>query len=140
MLLPKKYPQYLNVSTILYAPTIYFVKLSILLQYLRVFAPSRQIHLYLWVGIHLCIWNSLAFYLTDTIIAIVMRDPCEKLWDPKPNSPPCFDIQGSYRATGIFNVVSDFTILVLPMPCLYSLQMPLRRKLWIVAVFATGSL
>ena len=37
-------------------------------------------------------------------------------------------------------VISDFTILLLPFPQLYRLQMPWNKKVRIIAVFAVGSL
>ncbi len=52
----------------------------------------------------------------------------------------CFEGDASYKASGVFNVLSDFAILVLPMPTLWNLQMSLRRKLLIMGVFATGFL
>ena len=132
--------QYINISSIIYAPIIASVKLSILLQYLRTFVPSRQNHFYLYIGVHLCIWNCLGFYLADMIINIVVRDPYDRTLSPENITSHWFFIDGAFRATGIFNVLSDFAILLLPMPCLYGLQMPLKRRLSIMAIFGTGSL
>ncbi|KAL8832272.1 MAG: hypothetical protein Q9191_000371 [Dirinaria sp. TL-2023a] len=41
-------------------------------------------------------------------------------------------------ATGVFSVISDFAILVLPLQSIWKLRMPLRKKLLISMVFATG--
>ena len=52
----------------------------------------------------------------------------------------CFDATASWKASGVFNVLSDFAILILPMPTVWTLQMSLRRRLLIMGVFATGLL
>ena len=52
----------------------------------------------------------------------------------------CFDSSASYKASGVFNVLSDFAILIVPMPTLWNLQMSLKKKLLTMAVFATGLL
>lgn len=52
----------------------------------------------------------------------------------------CFDGSASYKASGVFNVLSDFVMLILPMPVLWNLQMSLKKKLLTVGVFATGFL
>ncbi|MCJ1346583.1 hypothetical protein MMC31_004801, partial [Peltigera leucophlebia] len=41
---------------------------------------------------------------------------------------------------GIFNIVSDFYVLVLPLPVVWKLQLPLRKKIAVSAVFMTGLL
>ena len=44
------------------------------------------------------------------------------------------------KATGIFNVILDFGILILPLSSIWKLQMTLRKRLLISGVFAIGSL
>ena len=130
--------KYLNISTILYAPTVFFVKLSILFQYLRIFVPNRKGNMVLYVMIHLLICTTLVFYTCDVIIAIVMREPCEKIWAPNLHRGNCFDFQAVFRATGTFNMINDILILILPMKCIWDLQMEKRRKLMIMGIFGTG--
>ena len=43
-------------------------------------------------------------------------------------------------ASAVMAVISDFTILMLPFPQLWRLQMPWAKKSRIIAVFAVGSL
>lgn len=43
-------------------------------------------------------------------------------------------------AGGAINVVSDFAILLLPMVLISRLHMPLRKKIGVSAIFATGFL
>ena len=117
-----------------------FVKLSILLQYLRIFAPSRKENLPLFTAIHACIWSLVVFYLVDTLFLIFICTPREKIWNPLMTTGHCFDGNASYKASGVFNVLSDFAILILPMPTVWKLHMPMRRRLLTMGVFATGFL
>lgn len=41
---------------------------------------------------------------------------------------------------GIVGVISDLYLFILPIPIVWKLQMPLRKKIGICVVFATGSL
>lgn len=122
--------QWINISSIIYGPTIFFIKLSILLQYQRIFVPNRKSNLPLFVGIQACIWSSLLFYLADIVITIMMREPCVAIWNSALNSGKCFDINGTYRGTGLFNVVSDFAIL--RTLCFRFVPLPSRAFLWVV--------
>ena len=69
-----------------------------------------------------------------------MCNPREKLWNPLINTGRCFNSNTNSESSGIFNVVSDFVILILPMPCLSKLQMRTRKKIWMMGIFATGFL
>lgn len=127
-----------NVVAITYAIPIAFVKLSILLQYLRIFVHSKQENKPLFIAIHACIWSLVVFYLVDTIFMIFLCSPREKIWNPLLETGHCFDESAPYKASGVFNVLSDFAILIVPMPTLWSLQMSLKKKLLVMGVFATG--
>jgi len=41
---------------------------------------------------------------------------------------------------GIFNVVSDFYLLVVPLPAVWGLQLPRKKRVEILAIFGTGLL
>lgn len=41
-------------------------------------------------------------------------------------------------ASGIFNVLSDFAILILPIVPIWKLQLPFKKKILMIAIFSTG--
>jgi len=41
---------------------------------------------------------------------------------------------------GVVNVVSDFYLLVVPLPAVWGLKLPLKKRFGILAIFGTGSL
>ena len=135
-----EHQQWINFSSIIYCPLVFFVKLSILLQYLRIFVPNRKANMPLFVAIQVCIWSCFILYFVSMIFAIVDCTPREKIWNPLITGGHCFNASAAYLATSIINVLTDFTILILPMPSLWKLQMPIRRKILTSAIFATGGL
>ncbi|KAM0798522.1 hypothetical protein BDR22DRAFT_808975 [Usnea florida] len=129
---------WVNISAVVYGFVVFFIKLSILLQYLRIFAPTRKGNMFIYTGVHICIWSNLVFYLVETIFEIAICTPRKKIWNPLMTTGHCFSVNATFQATGVFNVISDFAILILPMPCLWRLRMPLRKKVLMTTIFATG--
>ncbi|KAM0794235.1 hypothetical protein BDR22DRAFT_895349 [Usnea florida] len=129
-----------DTAVIIYLPGVFFIKLSILLQYLRIFVPNRKGNLALFVAVQICIWSIFSYSVIYLFLNIFMCDPREKLWDPLISTGHCYNTSASWESSGILNVVSDFAILLLPMPCLWRLQIPMRNKILIMGVFATGLL
>ncbi|KAJ5218110.1 uncharacterized protein N7498_000209 [Penicillium cinerascens] len=130
-----RYAQLANASQIMYGPLIFITKLSILLLYLRVFAPNRKSWLYMFI--QLLLWFNAAFYLADTLIEIFECVPRERIWNP--DSPgKCVNIQTMILATAVINTVSDISLLILPIFCVWRLHMRTAQKFGISAVFAAG--
>ena len=132
--------QWVDLSAILYAPTIFFIKLSILLLYLRIFVPNRKANMFTFVGVHAILWPILIFYLIHTSFMIFICNPREKAWNPYIKHGHCFDFTATFKSTGLFNVISDFAILILPIRSVWKLQLPRKKKIGIYAIFATGFL
>lgn len=55
-------------------------------------------------------------------------------------SSRCRDTIAMAYVQGIFNIDSELYVLVLPLPVLWKLQLPLRKKVGVSAVFMTGLL
>ena len=94
----------------------------------------------LYVAIHVLAWSNIGFYLVATIFEIIMCSPREKIWNPLISTGHCYNANAAYMATGIFNVISDFSILILPMIPISKLQMPLKKKIMMIAIFAAGAM
>jgi len=123
----------------MYGPVIFTVKLSILLQYLHVFVPSRVGSLPMYWGIHIVLGANFLLYFIDTWIQIFSCSPIAFSWN-KLLKGHCVNVDAGQIATGTFNVISDFAILLLPMYSISRLQLPRKRKLGICALFGTGFL
>lgn len=110
-----------------------FAKLSILLLYLRIFTTNRFLRMSVYVGgliltlfYTAMIGTGIAAMTKCAGLAAASIDVCDKISN---------DIQ---LLNSAFNVVTDCWILLLPMPFISRLQMPLKRKMGVAAVFAVG--
>lgn len=63
--------------------------------------------------------------------------PIDQLWNPVPWGH-CRDTYVQEFTSVAFNLVLDFSILILPMPWLWRLQMALREKLAVTVMFGIG--
>ncbi|GKZ36894.1 hypothetical protein AbraIFM66950_008158 [Aspergillus brasiliensis] len=125
----------INASQVLYGPLIFLTKLSIFLLYLRVFAPSPKCNQ--WWFIQALMGLNFFFYLADTIVKIFECTPRERIWD-KTVPGHCIDANIPVLVTSIVNVVSDIMMLLMPIRCVWRLQIALRQKVGISAIFAAG--
>ncbi|KAI0404660.1 hypothetical protein F4802DRAFT_565871 [Xylaria palmicola] len=112
------------------------VKLSLLLLYLRIFNPSWTVNL----TIHACIGVVSLFYLSTIIAELVVGVPRGNgNWQQAQITYGPVGLTVSV-VRGVFGVVSDFVILLIPMTQLVVLALPTRRKIVLICVFLTGIL
>ncbi|MCJ1307096.1 hypothetical protein MMC25_000742 [Agyrium rufum] len=121
----------------MYGPTIFFAKLSLFLLYLRIFSPSRNMRLLIYAGIFV----NLCYYVATAagMMAFCMPRNGES-WFLALFSSHCRRARIMTWVQGIFNIVSDLFLLILPMPVVWKLHMPTRKKWGVGAIFATGLL
>lgn len=123
-----------NITEIIYSPTMLITKLSILLMFSRLFMPNRQTrHLNQFI-----IWFNVLFYLSVLIPSIIGCIPRRKIWQ-RWTPGTCVNEPALWLITAVINLLSDLSIILLPIGCVCRLQLSLKRKLAISAVFATGS-
>ena len=122
---------------IYYSPMIYITKLSILMQYLEIFTPKRLGRVKTYWTIHALIWANLMVYVAILIAFVLLCIPREKIWDPTVPGQ-CINIYAGETSTSIINIISDFSILILPITQVLQLQLPRKRKAGMIAIFAFG--
>ncbi|KAG9205392.1 hypothetical protein G6514_008033 [Epicoccum nigrum] len=127
-----------NAAQIVYCPLSFVVKMAILLQYLRLFAPSRKGHEFMWYGAWATIGATFMVYSFFTFWTMFYCRPRRFIWDKLTPGGKCYDVNDIILSQGAFNMVSDVIILLLPSWSLWKLDVPLVRKLWITLMFATG--
>ncbi len=121
-------------TDISYIVSLVSIKTSILLLYLQILSA-----LFLR---RLC-WIMLVFISIMSVYSLVsfilMCIPVEAFWDPM-NHPGawCFPGALKYYVDISVHLLGEIIILLLPMPFLLSLQLPLRRKLGYIMLFALG--
>lgn len=85
------------------------------------------------------IWFNLLFYTAIMFVAIFVCTPRAKFWDPLLPGK-CLNIETVNIVTSVINSASDIVLLFLPIICVWKLQMGLKQKIGVSAVFATASL
>lgn len=129
---------WVNIATIIYNPTAFLAKFSILLQYSRIFNPDGKRNLPMFVAIRIGISSIFLFYFVRLFFDVFQCNPRDKIWNLLITKGHCYNGNAVYEASGIFNVLSDFAILIMPMQSVWHLNMSLRRKLLTTGVFALG--
>ena len=93
----------------------------------------------MYLAIHALIWVNLLFYMAVMLVQIMTCLPREKIWNPS-ISGTCVDLARVLISGAVINVISDFSILILPIARVWQLQITKARKWGISAVFGTGLL
>lgn len=125
----------LYASSPIYRLTLVFAKLAILLQLLRIFVPGGRGAMY--YAIHALIWFNVLSHGAFILIALFQCTPVRKGWN-RTTPGKCINIGAVLICTAVTNVFSDFSILVLPLCSIWQLQMPVKRKFGISALFSLG--
>lgn len=111
-----------------------FVKVSIVLMYLRL-NPEKVFRYIAW----LIIAFDITYSSISVLVATVGCQPIAGGWDITIPST-CVNKKAYYYAQAVFNIVSDFCTLALPVRMCWRLQMHRRQRILLVLLFTVGSL
>ena len=118
--------------TLLYVIAIFFVKLSILLLYLRIFGLRRNFQILVYGGIIFCVLFYGAYLGTSVAEPILCSSTGA-------TSPICTSaVSAIVIYTSVLNVCTDIYILVLPIREIMDLQMRKRQRIGLLVVFLSG--
>ncbi|KAL4979557.1 hypothetical protein BDW66DRAFT_157380 [Aspergillus desertorum] len=118
----------------MYNASLLFTKISLLLQYLRIF-PSYKFRIICYI-----VMGVVIAYSTWAIVSgFVNCVPVAKFWD-RELPGHCLSFEALWFFNASMNIATDLTLLVLPMPLITQLQLPKRQKLALMSVFALGGL
>lgn len=76
------------------------------------------------------------FYLPMQFVKILICDPISSFWSLQ--NPKCFDQHSIYLADTIVSVITDFAVLVIPMPLMWLLHLPMKRRLRVFGLLGAG--
>lgn len=119
----------------LYSLTMLLVKIAIFLLYYRFFAIDRwtKIAIHIGMGVTSC------FYPAMVIVGMVLCIPEPKQsWESMKTRERCSRVQALAEIYGVFGLVSDLYIFILPLPVLRRLNMSSKKKIGVTATFLTG--
>ena len=119
----------------MYTISLNVTKMSILQQYLRFFT-GKVIRRATWV----IFWVVVVYTITTSFLCIFTCNPPSFFWTKavNPKTGHCLNELGLWFAQASFNILSDLTIIILPMKSLYQIHLPKRQKYALMMVFAIG--
>lgn len=126
--------QNLIATIVLWASALAAVKLSLLVLYTRLFS-IRKFRIAAYAVIPLVLGWWLSVFLEELLLC----RPLAYNWD-KTIDGSCADLSAAYLAAGILNLLTDISVLILPIPIVLSLQLPLRSRIALIATFCVGLL
>jgi hypothetical protein len=121
---------------VMYGPTAFLTKISILLILSRVFSPYRKVVIFIYAFSGMM----LAYYIPAVIVKVRICMPISYFWLGDLTHGTCLDDRAIILADAFMSVISDLTILALPMILTRSLQMSAKKKLRVIAILGAGGL
>ncbi|KAF2449083.1 hypothetical protein P171DRAFT_516866 [Karstenula rhodostoma CBS 690.94] len=125
------------VEFIIWGIIILLLKIGIILQYLRIFTPSGIRGFTFW-ALHVVLWANVAYYVAFTFIFLFVCNPRALFWDKTITHGKCLDIFEINVISAVICVVSDLTILLLPLSRISQLNVSSRKKVGLIFLFAIG--
>ncbi|KAI1417948.1 hypothetical protein F5Y13DRAFT_199079 [Hypoxylon sp. FL1857] len=126
----------LNICTeVTYCFTMVFIKLSMLALYGRIF-PQQSFRIWLWsIGVFLVAWA-----ISGSFSAIFQCTPISFYWNPVEDDGFCINYGLQMLISSIINIITDFVILLLPVPLIWKLHTTKQKKRLLILTFALGSM
>lgn len=110
-----------------------FAKASILFLYMRIFSP-RPFQLCAQAMLVLVAAWTVTFFLTSLLQCIPITPLVEPFYGNK-----CVNTVPLWYAGSISDIVIDFMILGMPIPAVWKLNLPVKQKLGVLAMFLLGA-
>ncbi|PVI03760.1 hypothetical protein DM02DRAFT_652348 [Periconia macrospinosa] len=118
-----------------YTLAIMFVKISILVFYLRISA-ARNLKIVIYTAVAITI----AYSIPLATIGFYACNPMAKYWDITITTGSCINQYAVYLFSASMNIATDVIILVLPVVMLWKVHIPRRQKVGIIFMLMTGGL
>ncbi|KAI0481927.1 hypothetical protein GGR56DRAFT_162060 [Xylariaceae sp. FL0804] len=122
------------ITEILYNVAMLFIKMTFLFQYYRIFRHVKAMRI-----VYITAMVAIGGWCFGQILAVVFTCvPPQAFWD---RSIParCQNEQAGVYLNAIGTLVTDFIILLLPLPSLWKLKLPMAQKLALNGIFSIGA-
>ena len=132
---PSVYFKQLYFQFVIYAPSLVFFKIALLLFYVRVFPHHRWLRISSWIlGVVIAIW----LIIVECLI-IFQCDPVRRSWE-RTLPGTCMDRGPVFIGQSIPTVVFDLIILALAVPLVWGIQLPRTSRIALLGIFMMGGL
>ncbi|KAL8675378.1 MAG: hypothetical protein Q9168_000209 [Polycauliona sp. 1 TL-2023] len=120
---------------IIWAASIPIIKISILLLYIRIFGSLRYFRILAYsIGIFSICWA-----ITVILVCSFQCRPIQYIWD-RSIKGTCINTTLAFIINSAPNVLTDFVLLVLPLPAVWNLHTTKAQKFSLTVIFLLGSL
>jgi hypothetical protein len=124
---------------IIWGIAVLLIKVTILLQYVRVFVPEGTRNFTFWASYGL-LYTNIAYYVAFTFLEMFCCTPRAKFWDKTITDGYCIDVYALNLSGAVVCHISDLAILLLPHRVVFNLHLPLSKRLGLGALFTVGIL
>ncbi|KAM0426331.1 hypothetical protein ACHAPT_008372 [Fusarium lateritium] len=122
------------ISILFYMMALFWAKMTFLLHYYRLMSVSNMRNVYLGAIIIVALWGT-----SQGIMAFLQCVPLKAVWDPRVKAWCRPHQTALWFINGVINIVSDFAILILPLPVIWKLQnLPTSQKIILSGIFGLG--
>ena len=115
--------------------SLVFLKLTFLFHYYRLMSVSNVRYVFL-AAIALVV----AWAISQAIMAFVQCIPLQGVWDHRIHAKCIPNTVTLWYFNGVFNIVTDVAILLLPIPIVWKLELPRSQKILLTCIFGLGFL
>lgn len=128
--------QIILAAPLVYAPCCALTKISLCIFYSRL-SPKKGFQVAVWTTIFVC-----AGAYTGVFFSLVFAcKPIAASWNPLLlGTAVCVNRGAIYIATAVLGVVTDVVLITIPIPTIWGLQMPMKQKVGLIAIFGIGSM
>ncbi|KAI1381653.1 hypothetical protein F4677DRAFT_403829 [Hypoxylon crocopeplum] len=121
-------------SSVTYSWGVPAAKASFAILYLRIFPEGgfRLVN-------KILIGFLFAQALEETCVVIFKCSPIEKSWNFQLEGS-CFDLHPLWYSTFVFNLITDLTLFIEPIPSTWKLQLPLAKRIGLIVMLSLGLL
>jgi hypothetical protein len=118
-----------------YSTSITFTKFSIMATYIRIFPNGLLRYLIYGVGVVVAV-----FWVTSVFAIIFTCVPVQAAWDYSITTAKCIHILDYFYISAGVNIATDLLLCFLPLPTIWSLQMPKAQRVVVCLIFGMGTL
>ncbi|KAI0385918.1 hypothetical protein F5Y04DRAFT_160013 [Hypomontagnella monticulosa] len=120
---------------LLFTASLGLIKISVVLMFMNIFFSRR---------FRLAAMVTIAFTITWMFLTLLLElfvcHPIEKNWNFRSTIGHCGDQRAAFASVGVVDILTQLTILMLPLPTIVKLEMEWRYKIVTACVFSIGIL
>lgn len=128
----------MNAIQIEYGPAMLCAKYFVIIQLKRIFCPCG-IRYPVWWALHALAVATIVYYVSCFFMFLFQCMPREKIWNPMLKGT-CINNSAAIVSAGMINLLLDVGILIVPIWAVSHLQIPPKRKVGVICIFAVGFL